>query len=125
MRRRRSFTPPSGLSSVRAFSMCLTAGSLAQAKFTLEGLVVDESRMRRNLDLTQGLIVAEAVMMGLAPHLGRQNAHDIVYAACRELEFCSSGLTILIGLSVVFNLLAWNQHAVCRLVSGRTVSQNE
>jgi 3-carboxy-cis,cis-muconate cycloisomerase len=65
-------------------SFILTAGSLAQAKFMLEGLVVDESRMRLNLDLTQGLIVAEAVMMGLAPHLGRQNAHDIVYAACRE-----------------------------------------
>src|SRR3954470_2054137 len=65
-------------------SFILTAGSLAQAKFMLEGLVVDESRMRRNLDLTQGLIVAEAVMMGLAPHLGRQNAHDKVYAACRE-----------------------------------------
>jgi 3-carboxy-cis,cis-muconate cycloisomerase len=65
-------------------SFILTAGSLAQARFMLEGLVVDESRMRRNLDLTQGLIVAEAVMMGLAPHLGRQNAHDIVYAACRE-----------------------------------------
>jgi 3-carboxy-cis,cis-muconate cycloisomerase len=65
-------------------SFILAAGSLAQAKFMLEGLVVDESRMRRNLDLTQGLIVAEAVMMGLAPHLGRQNAHDIVYEACRE-----------------------------------------
>ena len=65
-------------------SFILTAGSLAQAKFMLEGLVVDESRMRKNLDLTQGLIVAEAVMMGLAPHLGRQNAHDKVYAACRE-----------------------------------------
>src|SRR4051812_18311566 len=65
-------------------SFILTAGSLAQAKFMLEGLVVDQSRMRANLDLTQGLIVAEAVMMGLAPHLGRQNAHDKVYAACRE-----------------------------------------
>src|SRR6185369_1961433 len=65
-------------------SFILTAGSLAQAKFMLEGLVVDESRMRKNLDLTQGLIVAEAVMMGLAPHLGRQTAHDKVYAACRE-----------------------------------------
>jgi 3-carboxy-cis,cis-muconate cycloisomerase len=65
-------------------SFILTAGSLAQAKFMLEGLVVDESRMRKNLDLTQGLIVAEAVMMGLAPHLGRQQAHDIVYEACRE-----------------------------------------
>jgi 3-carboxy-cis,cis-muconate cycloisomerase len=65
-------------------SFILTGGSLAQAKFMLEGLVVDESRMRKNLDLTQGLIVAEAVMMGLAPHLGRQNAHDVVYEACRE-----------------------------------------
>jgi 3-carboxy-cis,cis-muconate cycloisomerase len=65
-------------------SFMLAAGSLAQAKFMLEGLVVDESRMRKNLDLTQGLIVAEAVMMGLAPHLGRQNAHDVVYDACRE-----------------------------------------
>ena len=65
-------------------SFILTAGSLAQAKFMLEGLVVDEARMRRNLDMTQGLIVAEAVMMGLAPHLGRQQAHDMVYAACRD-----------------------------------------
>ena len=64
-------------------SFILTAGSLAQAKFMLEGLVVDEARMRANLDLTQGLIVAEAVMMGLAPHLGRQQAHDVVYDACR------------------------------------------
>jgi 3-carboxy-cis,cis-muconate cycloisomerase len=65
-------------------SCILTAGSLAQAKFMLEGLVVDAARMRRNLDMTQGLIVAEAVMMGLAPHLGRQQAHDVVYAACRS-----------------------------------------
>ena len=65
-------------------SFMLTAGSLAQAKFMLEGLVVDEARMRQNLDMTQGLIVAEAVMMGLAPHLGRQQAHDVVYEACRE-----------------------------------------
>jgi 3-carboxy-cis,cis-muconate cycloisomerase len=65
-------------------SFMLTAGSLAQAKFMLEGLVVDEARMRANLDLSQGLIVAEAIMMGLAPHLGRQQAHDVVYEACRD-----------------------------------------
>jgi 3-carboxy-cis,cis-muconate cycloisomerase len=65
-------------------SFILTAGSLAQGKFMLEGLAVDESRMRQNLGMTQGLIVAEAVMMGLAPHLGRQQAHDLVYEACRD-----------------------------------------
>jgi 3-carboxy-cis,cis-muconate cycloisomerase len=65
-------------------SFLLTASSLANAKFMLAGLVVHEQRMRENLDLTHGLIVAEAVMMAAAPKLGRQHAHDIVYAACRE-----------------------------------------
>ena len=64
-------------------SFVLAAGALRQARFMLGGLIVDEARMRRNLDLTDGLIVAEAVMMGLAPHIGRQQAHDVVYAACR------------------------------------------
>ena len=53
-------------------SFVLSAGALHQAKFMLGGLIVDERQMRKNLDLTSGLIVAEAVMMGLAPHLGRQ-----------------------------------------------------
>ena len=61
----------------------LSGGALHQAKFMLDGLIVDEGRMRKNLDMTHGLIVAEAVMMGLAPHLGRNEAHDIVYDACR------------------------------------------
>lgn len=64
----------------------LTAGALHQAKFALGGLIVDAARMRRNLGLSRGLIVAEAVMMGLAPHLGRQDAHDLVYAACRDVN---------------------------------------
>ena len=67
-------------------SFVLTAGALHQAKFMLDGLIVDERRMRKNLDLTSGLIVAEAVMMGLAPHIGRQDAHDVVYAACRTVS---------------------------------------
>lgn len=60
-----------------------TGGALKQARFMLEGLVVDAPRMRKNLDLTGGLIVAEAVMMALAPHTGRGAAHDLVYGACR------------------------------------------
>jgi 3-carboxy-cis,cis-muconate cycloisomerase len=61
----------------------LTAGALHQAKFALGGLVVDEARMAQNLAMSKGLIVAEAVMMHLAPSIGRQQAHDIVYASCR------------------------------------------
>jgi 3-carboxy-cis,cis-muconate cycloisomerase len=59
------------------------AGALHQAAFMLGGLIVDPQRMARNLDMTHGLIVAEAVMMGLAPHTGRNEAHDLVYDACR------------------------------------------
>src|SRR6201999_2527214 len=63
----------------------LSAGALAQTRFLLEGLQVDEKRMRANLDITRGLIVSEAVMMGLGPHLGRQYAHDLVYDICRKV----------------------------------------
>jgi 3-carboxy-cis,cis-muconate cycloisomerase len=38
--------------------------------------------MRRNLDAGGGLIMAEAVMMGLAPMLGRGAAHEVVHHAC-------------------------------------------
>jgi 3-carboxy-cis,cis-muconate cycloisomerase len=59
------------------------AGALHQARFMLGGLIVDTSRMAKNLAMTHGLIVGEAVMMGLAPHTGRNEAHDLVYDACR------------------------------------------
>ena len=64
---------------------CFTAGALAQTEFVLKGLQVDEKKMRANLDLTKGLIVSEAVMMGLGPYLGRQYAHDLVYDICRQV----------------------------------------
>jgi 3-carboxy-cis,cis-muconate cycloisomerase len=59
------------------------AGALHQAEFMMGGLIVDAGRMAKNLGMTHGLIVAEAVMMGLAPHTGRNEAHDLVYDACR------------------------------------------
>jgi 3-carboxy-cis,cis-muconate cycloisomerase len=60
----------------------LTHGALAQARVLAEGLTVDAARMQRNLDSTGGLIVAEQVMMGLAPALGRGEAHHVVHHAC-------------------------------------------
>jgi 3-carboxy-cis,cis-muconate cycloisomerase len=67
-------------------SFILTAGALHQAKFALGGLIVDTERMKANLGISKGLIVAEAVMMGMAPFIGRQQAHDIVYDACRTVN---------------------------------------
>ena len=77
-------------------AFALSAASLAQAKFMLAGLEVRPERMLKNLNMTQGLIVAEAVMMGLAPALGRQVAHDVVYAACRVAN--DEGISLLDAL---------------------------
>jgi 3-carboxy-cis,cis-muconate cycloisomerase len=60
------------------------AGALHQTVFLTGGLIVDAGGMAKNLGLTHGLIVAEAVMMGLAPQIGRNEAHDLVYDSCRE-----------------------------------------
>ena len=73
-------------------SFILTAGALHQAKFALGGLIVDTQRMKVNLGISKGLIVAEAVMMGMAPFIGRQQAHDIVYDACRSANENGSSL---------------------------------
>ncbi|MFD5751421.1 adenylosuccinate lyase family protein [Streptomyces sp. NPDC127033] len=61
----------------------LLSSSLHQAEFMLSGLEVRTDRMRSNTLLTGGLIVAEAVMMDVAPVLGRNQAHEVVYEACR------------------------------------------
>lgn len=60
----------------------LTHGALLCARSIAEGLVVDPGRMARNLAFTGGLIAAEQVMMGLAPVLGRGEAHHILNRAC-------------------------------------------
>jgi 3-carboxy-cis,cis-muconate cycloisomerase len=76
-----------------------SAGALGQARFMLEGLIVEPARMRHNLDITGGLIVAEAVMMALAQHTGRGVAHDLVYGACRQAS--QNGTTLLVALKAM------------------------
>jgi 3-carboxy-cis,cis-muconate cycloisomerase len=75
----------------------LSAGALAQTRVIVEGLQVDEARMRANLDITGGTIVSEAVMMGLGPYLGRQRAHDLVYDICREVATSGTPLIDLLA----------------------------
>lgn len=62
-----------------------TSGALMNARLMFAGLTIDAQRMKGNLALTGGLISAEAVMMGLAPTLGRHHAHEVVYNACRDV----------------------------------------
>jgi 3-carboxy-cis,cis-muconate cycloisomerase len=75
----------------------LAAGALSQTRLLVEGLEVDAARMRANLDLTHGMIVSEAVMMGLGPHLGRQRAHDLVYDICRKVAATGEPLLELLA----------------------------
>ncbi|HXX25486.1 MAG TPA: 3-carboxy-cis,cis-muconate cycloisomerase [Pseudolabrys sp.] len=63
----------------------LSAGALHQTRFLAEGLQVNEKKMRENLDITKGLIMSEAVMMGLGAAMGRNRAHDVVYDICRDV----------------------------------------
>ena len=63
---------------------CIAMGdALSRLGEVLRGLRLDPERMRRNLDLGGGLIMAEAVMLELGATLGRQHAHDVVYDAAQ------------------------------------------
>jgi 3-carboxy-cis,cis-muconate cycloisomerase len=63
---------------------CCLMGDVLQRFITLfEGLQVFPERMRHNIALTGGLIMAEALMLELGKRLGRQRAHDVVYDAAQ------------------------------------------
>lgn len=97
----------------RAF---LNAGAaLHHANFLMSGLIVEPDAMRRNLDATGGLIVAEAVMMALAEKIGRGPAHDCVYGACRKaIEYKT---TLLAQLETIPEVTAaLDRTALVRLV---------
>jgi len=65
----------------------LAGGILRHMKEVLGGLQVREENMARNLERSEGLIMAEAVMGKVAGKLGRQKAHDVVYeVAMRSFE---------------------------------------
>lgn len=62
----------------------LAAGALHHLAETVPGLEIDISRMGENLDVTRGLIFAEAVQMALAREVGRMAAHERIEAACQR-----------------------------------------
>ena len=63
---------------------CILMGDmLVRLDYVMSGLQLDPARMRANLDLGGGLIMAEAVMLKLGETIGRQHAHDIVYDAAQ------------------------------------------
>ena len=63
---------------------CVLTGDILQRMINLfSGIRVFPDRMRRNLDLSGGLIMSEAIMLELGRQIGRQQAHDAVYEAAQ------------------------------------------
>lgn len=63
---------------------CLVSGALVQALNIAQGLEVDAERMLHNLDLTHGLVLAEAVSIVLAQRVGRETAHHLLEQCCKR-----------------------------------------
>jgi 3-carboxy-cis,cis-muconate cycloisomerase len=51
---------------------------------TLESLEVDADAMRENMEIHEGLVTSEAVMMDLAASVGRLTTHEVVYEAATD-----------------------------------------
>jgi 3-carboxy-cis,cis-muconate cycloisomerase len=94
---------------------CYTAGALAQAKYMLGGLVVHPDNMMKNLRLTDGLVNTEAVMMALAPKMGRGNAHDKISAICIALAQGKARLIDLLEADPEISKIL-NRHALEKLL---------
>ena len=63
----------------------------------LAGLTVDTVAMQRNLQVSGGLIVSEAVMMALAIHLGRHTAHKVLYDVAHDSHDSGKSFMALIA----------------------------
>ena len=72
------------MDSAEARACIATGDMLSRLGEIMRGLKVDPKRMRQNLELGGGLIMAEAVMLDLGRAIGRQHAHDVVYDAAME-----------------------------------------
>ena len=51
---------------------------LKHSRKLLQGLRINKSQMKKNLEVTDGLILSEQIMLHLAQKLGRQKSHEII-----------------------------------------------
>lgn len=77
---------------------CIATGDvLIRLREVMRGLKLNPERMRANLDMGQGLIMAEALMLSLGTTIGRQEAHDVVYDAAQEAGQGRGDFAALLG----------------------------
>jgi 3-carboxy-cis,cis-muconate cycloisomerase len=74
-----------------------TGSAAAWLRTCLEELEVDAAAMRANLDITQGLLMAERISTELAGELGRMEAHEAVERAAKESTQVEGGFAAALG----------------------------
>jgi 3-carboxy-cis,cis-muconate cycloisomerase len=67
-------------------ALIMSDAALVQLLGIVSDLCVDDARMAANLELTQGAILAEAVMLALGRHLGRERAHHLMMSVTRDRD---------------------------------------
>jgi 3-carboxy-cis,cis-muconate cycloisomerase len=82
---------------------CLfTASALAYSVRVARGLNVHTAKMRDNIDITKGLALSEVIMLELGRHIGRQEAHEVVYKVCMDVvEHGGSFRDALLAIPIV------------------------
>jgi adenylosuccinate lyase len=74
-----------------------TGDLMARLVAIMAGLSLKPVRMRANLDLTGGLIMSETVMLDLGRAIGRQHAHDAIYAAAQDSATGGEPFSVLLA----------------------------
>ncbi|BBQ83728.1 3-carboxy-cis,cis-muconate cycloisomerase [Klebsiella sp. WP7-S18-CRE-02] len=62
----------------------LSGGVLENSEYLLRGMQVNTAKMRANLDITHGLIMAESVTQALAAFIGKADAHHQIEKLCQR-----------------------------------------
>lgn len=62
----------------------LAGGVLENSEYLVKGMQVNSHKMRDNLDITHGLVMAESVTQALATHLGKADAHHLIETICHR-----------------------------------------
>jgi 3-carboxy-cis,cis-muconate cycloisomerase len=81
----------------------LTAGSVNQAITVTNGLEVDSDRMKKNLDLTQGLIYAEGISSALSVKMNKTDAHELAEQCCLKAKSDNKHLKDVVTEDPVIN----------------------
>ncbi|MGM0214492.1 class-II fumarase/aspartase family protein [Enterococcus sp. AZ109] len=80
---------------------------LMRAEELSRTLTIDEERMRINAELNHGLDNSEYIMMQIAPHIGKDQAHELIYDLAIEAELTKKSYReLLLSNAMIRNLFS-------------------